>query len=92
MEDVRGLCEVVAGVGGAFGASQVGAVGELDAGQVEGPAVIAGFLDRCFEGGGVGVDTAMADVEQTILGPLDQAERATLRTLLQKITAELPYP
>lgn len=34
----------------------------------------------------------MADVEQTILGPLDQAERATLRTLLQKITAELPYP
>ncbi|MGW0194756.1 MarR family winged helix-turn-helix transcriptional regulator [Nonomuraea sp. NPDC003201] len=39
-----------------------------------------------------GLDSAMTAVEQDILGPLDQAERATLRTLLQKITAELPHP
>lgn len=39
-----------------------------------------------------GLDGAMTAVEQDILGPLGQAERATLRTLLQKITAELPYP
>jgi len=39
-----------------------------------------------------GFDTAMAAAEQTILAPLDQAERATLHTLLTKITAELPHP
>jgi DNA-binding MarR family transcriptional regulator len=39
-----------------------------------------------------GFDTAMADAEETILAPLDQAERATLHNLLAKITAELPQP
>ncbi|GAA2712116.1 MarR family winged helix-turn-helix transcriptional regulator [Actinoplanes palleronii] len=39
-----------------------------------------------------GFDTAMAGVSETILAPLDQAERATLQTLLEKITAELPQP
>jgi DNA-binding MarR family transcriptional regulator len=39
-----------------------------------------------------GFDAAMAAAEQTILAPLDQAERATLNTLLAKITAELPQP
>jgi MarR family transcriptional repressor of mepA len=39
-----------------------------------------------------GFDTAMAAVEETVLAPLDAAERATLHTLLTKITAELPAP
>jgi DNA-binding MarR family transcriptional regulator len=39
-----------------------------------------------------GFDTAMADVEETILAPLDRAERTALHTLLTKITAELPQP
>jgi MarR family transcriptional regulator, repressor for mepA len=39
-----------------------------------------------------GFDTAMADAEETILAPLDRAERATLHRLLTKITAELPQP
>jgi MarR family transcriptional regulator, repressor for mepA len=39
-----------------------------------------------------GFDAAMAADEETILAPLDQAERATLHTLLTKITAELPQP
>ncbi|MGX9225480.1 MarR family winged helix-turn-helix transcriptional regulator [Streptomyces albus] len=39
-----------------------------------------------------GFDTAMTAVEETILAPLDQAERDTLRTLLSKITADLPQP
>jgi DNA-binding MarR family transcriptional regulator len=39
-----------------------------------------------------GFDTAMADADDTILAPLDQAERATLHELLKKITAELPRP
>jgi MarR family transcriptional repressor of mepA len=46
----------------------------------EGSELIAGF------------DEAMADTEKTILGPLDAAERATLHSLLTKITAELPRP
>jgi MarR family transcriptional repressor of mepA len=46
----------------------------------EGRELIAGF------------DEAMADTEKTILGPLDAAERATLHSLLTKITAELPRP
>jgi DNA-binding MarR family transcriptional regulator len=45
-----------------------------------GSALIAGF------------DTAMAAADETILAPLDQAERATLHALLTKITAELPRP
>jgi MarR family transcriptional repressor of mepA len=45
-----------------------------------GADLIAGFGD------------AMADAEETILAPLDEAERATLHTLLTKITAELPQP
>lgn len=45
-----------------------------------GAALIAGF------------DTAMAAVEETILKPLDEAERATLHALLTKITGELPRP
>ena len=39
-----------------------------------------------------GFDAAMAAVEETILGPLNAAERATLHGLLTKITAELPHP
>jgi MarR family transcriptional repressor of mepA len=39
-----------------------------------------------------GFDTAMAATEETILAPLDAAERATLHALLTRITAELPHP
>jgi MarR family transcriptional regulator, repressor for mepA len=39
-----------------------------------------------------GFDTAIADADETILAPLDQAERAALLALLTKITAELPQP
>jgi MarR family transcriptional regulator, repressor for mepA len=39
-----------------------------------------------------GFDTAMAAADETILAPLDAAERATLHALLTKITAELPQP
>lgn len=39
-----------------------------------------------------GFEAAMADVDETILAPLDETERATLHTLLTKITAELPQP
>lgn len=39
-----------------------------------------------------GLDAAMAQVDETILGPLDRTERATLLALLRKITAELPQP
>ena len=39
-----------------------------------------------------GFDTAMAAADETILAPLDRAERATLHALLTKITAELPQP
>lgn len=46
----------------------------------EGVALISGF------------DTAMADVEDRILAPLDRGERDALHALLAKITAELPTP
>ena len=46
----------------------------------DGVALIAGF------------DTAMAAAEETILAPLNSAERDTLHALLTKITAELPQP
>jgi MarR family transcriptional regulator, repressor for mepA len=39
-----------------------------------------------------GFDTAMAAADETILAPLDQAERETLVALLTKITAQLPQP
>lgn len=39
-----------------------------------------------------GFDTAMAAANETILAPLDEAERAQLHALLSKITAELPQP
>ena len=39
-----------------------------------------------------GFGAAMAAADETILAPLDQAERATLRALLTKITADLPQP
>jgi MarR family transcriptional regulator, repressor for mepA len=39
-----------------------------------------------------GFETAMAAVEESMLAPLDQAERAALHTLLTKIAAELPQP
>jgi DNA-binding MarR family transcriptional regulator len=39
-----------------------------------------------------GFDTAMAAADETILAPLDPAERAALHALLTKITAELPQP
>ncbi|NQD39829.1 MarR family winged helix-turn-helix transcriptional regulator [Glutamicibacter halophytocola] len=39
-----------------------------------------------------GFEVAMAAAEKMILAPLDQAEQATLHTLLTKITAELPRP
>ena len=34
----------------------------------------------------------MAAADETILAPLDRAERATLQALLTKITAELEQP
>jgi DNA-binding MarR family transcriptional regulator len=39
-----------------------------------------------------GFDTAMRAADETILAPLNPAERATLHALLTKITAELPQP
>ena len=39
-----------------------------------------------------GFGAAMAAADDTILAPLDQAERETLHALLLKITAELPEP
>lgn len=39
-----------------------------------------------------GFEAAMAAADDTILGPLDQAERDVLQMLLAKITAELPQP
>lgn len=67
-----------------------------------------GLLERRTEGGNerskrvyatpagteliAGFDTAMAAVEDTILAPLNRAERAALHALLTKITAELPRP
>lgn len=46
----------------------------------EGAALVDGFA------------AAMAAADETILAPLDDAERATLRALLTKITAALPEP
>jgi MarR family transcriptional repressor of mepA len=39
-----------------------------------------------------GLETAMAAADETILAPLDQAERAALHAILTKITLELPPP
>lgn len=39
-----------------------------------------------------GFEAAMAAADETILAPLNQAERTTLHALLTKITAELPQP
>jgi MarR family transcriptional repressor of mepA len=39
-----------------------------------------------------GFDTAMANLEDTILAPLDSDERATLHALLVKVTSALPQP
>ena len=39
-----------------------------------------------------GFDTAMAEAQEAILAPLNEAERASLHALLTKITAELPQP
>ncbi|GAB1819035.1 MarR family winged helix-turn-helix transcriptional regulator [Herbidospora sp. RD11066] len=39
-----------------------------------------------------GFETALSEVNESILGPLSPAERATLQALLSKITAELPQP
>ncbi|MEL7974325.1 MarR family transcriptional regulator [Isoptericola sp. F-RaC21] len=39
-----------------------------------------------------GFPEAMVAVDETILAPLDTAERATLQQLLTKIVAELPQP
>lgn len=39
-----------------------------------------------------GFAQAMADADETILAPLDDAERAALHSLLMKITAHLPQP
>ena len=46
----------------------------------EGAELITGFED------------AMADADESILAPLDEAERATLQSILTKITAVLPQP
>jgi MarR family transcriptional repressor of mepA len=46
----------------------------------EGAELIAGF------------EAAMAAADETILAPLDETERATLQSLLEKITAQLPQP
>ena len=45
-----------------------------------GARLIAGFQD------------AMTAADETILAPLDEAERAALRALLAKVVAELPQP
>lgn len=39
-----------------------------------------------------GFESEMARADETILAPLTPQERATLITLLQKVTAELPQP
>lgn len=39
-----------------------------------------------------GFEEAMIALDDTLLAPLDEDERATLRALLQKVTAELPPP
>ncbi|QDW63512.1 MarR family winged helix-turn-helix transcriptional regulator [Oerskovia sp. KBS0722] len=39
-----------------------------------------------------GFDVAMAEADETILAPLTPEERATLLSLLTKVTAELPQP
>lgn len=39
-----------------------------------------------------GFDTAMAEVDESILAPLDDGERDTLHALLTKVTARLPRP
>jgi MarR family transcriptional regulator, repressor for mepA len=39
-----------------------------------------------------GFEAAMNQADETILAPLDDTERATLHTLLTKITAHLPQP
>ncbi|ROS75486.1 MarR family winged helix-turn-helix transcriptional regulator [Cellulomonas sp. PhB143] len=39
-----------------------------------------------------GFETAMTSADETILAPLDEAERATLHALLTTITAEIPQP
>ncbi|GAA4252910.1 MarR family winged helix-turn-helix transcriptional regulator [Dactylosporangium darangshiense] len=39
-----------------------------------------------------GLETAMADADESILGPLSPDERAALHALLVKIAAELPQP
>ena len=39
-----------------------------------------------------GFDTAMAAADETILAPLDPAERDALHALLAKITADLERP
>lgn len=39
-----------------------------------------------------GLGTEMAGVEETILAPLNQTERADLHAMLTKITADLPLP
>jgi DNA-binding MarR family transcriptional regulator len=39
-----------------------------------------------------GFDAAMAEVNETLLAPLNAGERATLEALLKKITEELPQP
>ena len=39
-----------------------------------------------------GFGSAMAAADETILAPLDQAERSALHALLTKITAKLPQP
>jgi len=46
----------------------------------EGTALIAGFA------------TAMTAADETILAPLNDAERATLHALLSKVTSVLPQP
>ncbi|MFI5930854.1 MarR family winged helix-turn-helix transcriptional regulator [Actinoplanes sp. NPDC051494] len=39
-----------------------------------------------------GFHAAMAGIEESLLGPLDPAERESLHALLTKVTAELPHP
>jgi DNA-binding MarR family transcriptional regulator len=39
-----------------------------------------------------GFDAAMAEVDESILAPLDERERSTLHALLTKVTAQLPRP
>jgi len=54
-EDLGRARQLPAGVGRPLDPAQGGTVSELNPGEVERPAVVAGLGDRVFQGGGVGL-------------------------------------